>query len=76
MLGPDGSPVRGATVEMWQCDANGVYIHTRSSSANKKDANFQGYGRVLTAEKGEYLFRTIKPVPYGGRCPHITPWCG
>jgi protocatechuate 3,4-dioxygenase beta subunit len=71
VLGPNGEPVRGATVEIWQCDANGVYLHTRSGNAGKRDANFQGYGRFLTAGTGEYLFRTIKPVPYTGRCPHI-----
>jgi protocatechuate 3,4-dioxygenase, beta subunit len=71
ILGPNGEPVRGATVEIWQCDVNGAYIHTKSFNANKRDANFQGYGRFLTAGSGEYLFRTIKPVPYSGRCPHI-----
>lgn len=71
VLGPGGEPLRGATVEIWQSDTNGTYIHTKSVNAGKHDANFQGYGRFLTAEKGEYLFRTIKPVPYSGRCPHI-----
>ena len=71
VLGPGGEAVRGATVEIWQCDANGAYIHSKSFNSSKHDANFQGYGRFLTAEKGEYLFRTIKPVPYSGRCPHI-----
>ena len=71
VLGPGGDPVRGATVEIWQCDSNGTYIHTKSASTGKRDANFQGYGRFLTAGTGEYLFRTIKPIPYSGRCPHI-----
>src|SRR6266853_5590916 len=29
LLGPDGTPLRGATVEIWQCDNNGAYINTR-----------------------------------------------
>jgi len=33
--------------------------------------NFQGFGRFLTGSSGEYYFRTIKPVPYPGRTPHI-----
>ena len=33
--------------------------------------NFQGYGRFLTDSSGAYYFRTIKPVPYPGRTPHI-----
>ena len=28
-------------------------------------------GRFLTGKSGEYYFRTIKPVPYPGRTPHI-----
>src|SRR5262249_22296479 len=36
-----------------------------------KDENFQGFGRFTTGTKGEYRFRTIKPVPYPGRTPHI-----
>jgi protocatechuate 3,4-dioxygenase, beta subunit len=72
ILGPDGSPIRDAMVEIWQCDASGVYLHSRSGGeVEKKDKNFQGFGKFLTGEKGEYLFRTIKPVPYPGRTPHI-----
>lgn len=66
-----GSPVRNAFVEIWQCDANGAYIHSGSANKSESDANFQGYGRFLTDSKGRYSFRTIKPVAYPGRTPHI-----
>jgi protocatechuate 3,4-dioxygenase beta subunit len=74
VLGPTGSPVRGATIEIWQCDANEVYLHTGDSGStrNQQDKNFQGFGRFTTGSTGEYYFRTIKPVPYPGRpAPHI-----
>jgi protocatechuate 3,4-dioxygenase, beta subunit len=71
ILGPDGSPIRNAVVEIWQCDANGAYLHTRTGNAEKRDAKFQGFGRFVTGSDGRYLFRTIKPVPYPGRTPHI-----
>jgi protocatechuate 3,4-dioxygenase beta subunit len=74
VLGPTGSPVRGATVEIWQCDANEVYLHTADSvpKAGQRDRNFQGFGRFTTGSTGGYRFRTIKPVPYPGRpAPHI-----
>jgi protocatechuate 3,4-dioxygenase beta subunit len=74
ILGPTGSPVRNATVEIWQCDANAVYIHSGDNGVNrsKQDKNFQGFGRFTTGSTGEYRFRTIKPVPYPGRpAPHI-----
>lgn len=66
-----GQPVRNAFVEIWQCDNNGAYLHTGTVNADKRDGNFQGFGRFLTGSAGEYLFRTIKPVPYPGRTPHI-----
>jgi protocatechuate 3,4-dioxygenase, beta subunit len=66
-----GTPIRNAVVEIWQCDNNGAYLHTGTDNRDKRDANFQGFGRFLTSSTGEYYFRTIKPVPYPGRCPHI-----
>ena len=71
ILDASGEPVRNALVEIWQCDARGIYIHTRDSAGKERDGNFQGYGRFLTNSDGSYYFRTIKPVPYTGRTPHI-----
>ena len=45
--------------------------HRRRDNGDKRDKNFQGFGRFLTGSTGEYYFRTIKPVPYPGRTPHI-----
>ena len=66
-----GSPVRNAFVEIWQVDSKGVYLHSQSADAQQRDTNFQGYGRFLTNRNGEYYFRTVKPVSYPGRTPHI-----
>lgn len=66
-----GDPVRNALVEIWQCDHHGVYLHPGSENGASRDGNFQGFGRFLTGTSGEYLFRTIRPVPYPGRTPHI-----
>jgi protocatechuate 3,4-dioxygenase, beta subunit len=71
ILDKDGKPVKNATVEIWQCDAKGVYIHTQDSTGKERDKNFQGFGRFVTSSTGEYYFRTIKPVAYPGRSPHI-----
>jgi protocatechuate 3,4-dioxygenase beta subunit len=71
ILDSRGEPIRGALVEIWQCDNNGAYLHTGTGNADKRDKNFQGFGRFITGSSGEYLFRTIKPVPYPGRAPHI-----
>lgn len=71
ILDKRGEPVKNALIEIWQCDANGVYLHSRDRNRDKHDDNFQSYGRFLTSSTGEYYFRTIKPVPYPGRTPHI-----
>ena len=71
VLGPTGSPLRNAVVEIWQVDNHGAYLHTGTDNADRRDRNFQGFGRFLTGSSGEYYFRTIKPVPYPGRTRHI-----
>jgi protocatechuate 3,4-dioxygenase beta subunit len=71
ILDGNGNPVRNALVEIWQVDNKAVYLHTRDSAGKDRDTNFQGFGRFLTGSSGEYYFRTIKPVPYPGRTPHI-----
>jgi protocatechuate 3,4-dioxygenase beta subunit len=70
ILDSRGQPVRNALVEIWQCDGNGVYLHTGDKHA-AREKGFQGFGRFMTASSGEYYFRTIKPVKYPGRTPHI-----
>ena len=75
ILTATGAPVRNAFVEIWQVDSKGSYIHSGGAAKEGRDGNFQGYGRFLTNSKGEYYFRTIKPVPYAvgavSRTPHI-----
>ncbi len=71
ILDQRGEPIRGAVVEIWQVDNNAAYLHSGSANRDKWDTNFQGYGRFLTGSTGEYSFRTIKPVPYATRTPHI-----
>lgn len=71
ILDSRGEPIRNTLVEIWQVDHNGAYLHTKTGNADKRDTHFQGFGRFLTGSTGEYVFRTVKPVPYPGRTPHI-----
>jgi protocatechuate 3,4-dioxygenase beta subunit len=71
VLGIDGRPIPGATVEIWQCDARGRYLHPGDTGSRPRDSAFQGFGRAVSGEDGAYRFRTIRPVPYPGRTPHI-----
>ena len=71
ILDARGTPIRNALLEIWQVDRNGAYLHDGSENHGRRDGNFQGFGRFLTGSTGEYYFRTIKPVAYPGRTPHI-----
>jgi protocatechuate 3,4-dioxygenase, beta subunit len=71
VLDTEGRPLAGALVEIWQCNAAGRYHHPRDRSPAPVDPLFRGYGRTVTATDGSYRFRTIRPVPYSGRTPHI-----
>lgn len=70
VLDRGGRPRPGARVEIWQCDAFGSYHHV-GEPPGSGDPNFQGFGAMTTDAEGRYAFRTIKPVPYPGRTPHI-----
>ena len=65
-----GRLVDGAEIEIWQCDAYGSYRHPRGGG-QRIDAGFQGFGSARSDAQGLYRFRTIRPVPYPGRTPHI-----
>jgi protocatechuate 3,4-dioxygenase beta subunit len=65
-----GQPLPGTLVEVWQCDSQGMYHHP-ADGGDRADPAFQGYGRTTTNADGGYRFRTIRPVAYPGRTPHI-----
>ena len=71
VLDAQGKPVQGAVIEIWQCDINGIYLHTHGGDRAKIDSAFQGYGRCQIDTDGNYRFRTIEPTKYAGRTPHI-----
>ncbi|MBB3899606.1 dioxygenase family protein [Roseococcus suduntuyensis] len=70
LMAVDGTPLSGARIEIWQCDARGIYRHPNDRTA-QRDRGFQGRGRLLTGADGGFAFRTIRPVVYPGRTPHI-----
>ena len=50
IVDPNGRPVSGARVEIWQCDANGV----RDGRVDRpRDDDFQGYGTATTDLMGD-----------------------
>lgn len=71
VLAPGGGPLASVRVEIWQCDARGVYSHPKAPRHEEFDTAFAGHGAVVSDSRGRYGFRTIMPVPYTGRPPHI-----
>jgi protocatechuate 3,4-dioxygenase beta subunit len=67
----DGRPVPQARIEIWQCDSHGRYHNVDDRSSRSLDPNFQGYGTTSSGDDGGYRFRTIRPVAYPGRTPHV-----
>ena len=66
-----GNPLPGASVEIWQTDANGVYDHPGDSSTGSRDRGFQFYGASIAGDDGTYAFRTVQPGYYEPRPRHI-----
>ncbi len=71
LLDSSARPIAGLRIEIWQCDANGVYLHPRDRRFASRDSGFQGFGHAVADASGHFAFRTIVPVSYPGRTPHI-----
>lgn len=74
----DGTPVPGALVEIWHCNAAGKYLHRNDTHDAPVDPNFYGAARVVADAGGCVELRSIKPAAYpvpdsGGwwRPPHV-----
>jgi protocatechuate 3,4-dioxygenase beta subunit len=64
------APLAGAHVDIWHCDAAGVYSGVEDPGFNTVGQSFlRGY--QLTDSAGEARFRTIYPGWYSGRTVHI-----
>jgi protocatechuate 3,4-dioxygenase beta subunit len=50
------TPLKGATVELWHCSAEGVY--------DNDSPDFKYRAKTYCDEKGNYSFKTVLPVPY------------
>ncbi len=59
-------------IEIWQANAAGAYRHPHEPNPESLDANFDGWGRVLTDDAGDFQFLTIMPGSAGGRAPHVN----
>jgi protocatechuate 3,4-dioxygenase beta subunit len=74
VLGQDGAPLKGARVDIWHCDASGVYSGYEGQGDDHQTAT-KGQtwlrGAQLTDAAGVAAFKTLWPGWYEGRTPHI-----
>ncbi len=63
-------PVAGAIVDIWQCDATGVYSGTDAPRADTRRSRLLRGFQITNAE-GRVRFTTIYPGAYPGRAVHI-----
>jgi protocatechuate 3,4-dioxygenase beta subunit len=59
VLDTDGTPIAGATLDIWQTAPNGLY-----SSQDPEQDIFSFHALFTTGEDGCYSFTTVKPVCY------------
>ncbi len=70
VLDDRGHPVTNTSVEIWQANAAGRYLHEHDQHRAPLDPNFTGRGRVSTDAQGRYRFVSIKPGAYPWRNHH------
>ena len=67
----NGDPVAGATIELWQTDAQGIYMNPDDPRVDARDSYFQSYGQSVSDDDGVWSFRTIVPARYEDRPRHL-----
>jgi hydroxyquinol 1,2-dioxygenase len=79
VLAPGGTPVRNATLEVWQADALGQY-DVQYHAAGKADGEHRARGVLQASDTGEFHFRTIRaeayPIPHDGPVGHLLQALG
>jgi len=76
ILDTDDKPVEDATIDLWQANAAGRYMHPHDTNEAPLDPNFQGWAIVLSGKEGKFRLITIYPGSYPAsetwtRPPHI-----
>lgn len=72
VVSPDCSPIAGARVDVWHCDAQGVYSGVRNLGGGP-DVRGETFlrGTQMTDATGVAAFQTIFPGWYPGRTTHV-----
>lgn len=63
---PEGNPISGAKIDLWECDENGLYD---TQYEDRDGADLRGI--VTTKDDGSFVIKATRPVPYP--IPHDGP---
>lgn len=63
----EGNPIEGASIDLWECDENGLY----DTQYSDRDGVADMRGIYLTKKDGTFVVKCSKPVPYA--IPHDGP---
>ncbi len=64
LVDENAKPIPNSLIEIWQANSSGKYRHNNDNYRAPLDPNFGGWGRCITDDNGNYLFKTIKPGAY------------
>ena len=67
VLAPDGNPLPGVLVDIWQADPNGRYKHPRDRGQDSLMNEFLYWGEASTDAEARFRFRTYVPGSYSAR---------
>jgi len=67
VLTPDGGPLTGVLVDIWQADPNGRYKHPRDRGQDSLMEDFLYWGEASTDAEARFQFRTYVPGRYSAR---------
>lgn len=56
---PEGNPISGAEIEIWQTSDNGLY-----SNQDNEQPEYNLRGHMIIGDDGVYKFTTVRPAPY------------
>ena len=73
ILDTSGNAIEDATVDLWQANAAGRYLHPYDPNEAPLDPNFQGWAIIPSGKEGSFRFKTVFPGAYPASASWLRP---